>query len=102
MKNEAEVQPALKSILQFDNRLLVEKFISGREFTIGMANGQLLPPLEIISPGNIFDFHAKYESNKTIYECPPSQLSSGELEEMSDLAMKTFKAFNCVGLGRDL
>ena len=90
----------MPKVLQYGKRLLVEKFITGREFTVGMVNGQILPPLEIKPPEGTYNFRAKYESDKTVYECPPTNLDMDEYRAMSDLAAKTFKAFKCKGLGR--
>ena len=91
---------ALKKVLQYDNRILVEKFISGREITVGMVNGEVLQPVEIIPHQSTYDFHAKYICNKTTYKCPPSNLTSEQLKMLSNLAERTFKVFKCKGMGR--
>jgi len=99
VRDPAEVQAALNRVLEFDQRLLVEEFIPGREFTVGMVNGELLPPVEIIPQESSYDYYAKYESDQTVYECPAA-LSSEEMSQITELAKKTFNVFKCKGLGR--
>src|SRR5260370_32394204 len=59
-KNESEFDSAIKEAGKYDRSLLVEKFVSGRELTIGVLGGQALPILEIIPNGGFYDFTNKY------------------------------------------
>src|SRR5438270_2454603 len=60
VKNENELDAALKEAAKYDRKLLVEKFVSGRELTIGILGDQALPILEIIPKGGFYDFNTKY------------------------------------------
>ncbi len=60
VKNESELDSALKEAAKFDRELLVEKFVSGRELTIGILGDQALPIIEIIPKGGFYDFNNKY------------------------------------------
>ena len=60
VKNESEVDSAMKEAAKYDRKLLVEKFVSGRELTIGILGDQALPILEIIPKGGFYDFNNKY------------------------------------------
>jgi D-alanine-D-alanine ligase len=60
VKKENELDAALKEATKYDRRLLIEKFVSGRELTIGILGDQALPILEIIPKGGFYDFNTKY------------------------------------------
>src|ERR1700724_2342627 len=60
VKKEDELDSALKEAAKYDRKLLVEKFVSGRELTIGILGDQALPILEIIPKGGFYDFLNKY------------------------------------------
>ncbi|MCE5270217.1 D-alanine--D-alanine ligase [bacterium] len=66
----AEILAAAESSAAYCRRILVEKFIRGRELTVGVVAGQALPVLEIIVPGGLYDFQAKYKSHANRYICP--------------------------------
>ena len=60
VKNENELDGAMKAAGKYDRKLLVEKFISGCELTIGILGDQALPIIEIIPKGGFYDFDTKY------------------------------------------
>ena len=60
IKNEAEFDPAMKEAVKYDRRLLVEKFVPGRELTVGVLGDLALPIIEIIPKGGFYDFTNKY------------------------------------------
>src|SRR5262249_7573331 len=60
VKSESELDEAMKEAGKYDRKLLVEKFVSGRELTIGILGDQALPILEIIPKGGFYDFNTKY------------------------------------------
>ena len=60
VRNEREVDGAIGEALKYDRDLLVEKFVPGRELTIGVLGDQALPILEIIPKGGFYDFTNKY------------------------------------------
>ncbi len=66
----AEILEAAEASAAFCRRILVEKFIQGRELTVGLMAGEVLPVLEIIVPGGLYDFQAKYKSSANRYICP--------------------------------
>jgi D-alanine-D-alanine ligase len=60
IRNEREVDAALADAGKYDRELLIEKFVPGRELTIGILGDQALPILEIIPKGGFYDFTNKY------------------------------------------
>jgi D-alanine-D-alanine ligase len=62
-----ELSPALDKAFPFGGQALVEKYIPGREMTVGILDGRALPMVEIIPKGESYDYHAKYKSDETVY-----------------------------------
>jgi D-alanine-D-alanine ligase len=87
---------AVKSLLKETERVMVERFIPGREFTCGFLTGEVLPPLEIKPKKGIYDFESKYVKGKT--EFVPL---GGELKErVWNLTLKVCKALGIEQLAR--
>lgn len=100
---EAEaLQPALEKAFKEDAQLLVEEFISGREFTIGVfRQGEkitVLPITEITTQNEFFDFEAKYQG-KSI-ETTPAVLDEKMKGELSAAAVSVYEMLNCRGVVR--
>ena len=70
VRSREELKPALEEAFKYGDRVLVERYLQGREVTCGVVNGRVLPPLEIIPEGEFYDFHSKYRSQKTKYIVP--------------------------------
>ena len=79
--------------------VLVEEFIDGLEFTVGILNGQALPVIKIEADGQFYDYQAKYLSDNTRY-CIPSGLTTIKEQELQALALTAFEALGCSGWGR--
>ncbi|TAF51219.1 MAG: D-alanine--D-alanine ligase, partial [Sphingobacteriia bacterium] len=97
-----ELEPALEKAFREDAQLLVEEFISGREFTIGVFKQgnliEVLPITEIKSENDFFDFEAKYQGKST--EITPAQISAHLHEVLSAAAKRVYEIFNCRGVVR--
>jgi D-alanine-D-alanine ligase len=102
VKEENELSNALKKAFTEDEQVLVEEFISGREFTIGVfkskGNILTLPITEIISQNEFFDFQAKYEGASQ--EITPADVSEEIAEKIREEARKAYSVFNCNGVIR--
>jgi D-alanine-D-alanine ligase len=62
VRDPAGLQDAIDSARRFDDEVMLEKFIAGREFTVGILDGAALPVGEIIPPGEVFDYQSKYQA----------------------------------------
>ncbi len=97
-----ELETALEKAFKEDEQVLVEEFISGREFTIGVfkSKGQIitLPMTEIISENEFFDFQAKYEGASK--EITPANVDEDIAEKIRYQAKKAYSVFNCNGVIR--
>ncbi|MFT3981828.1 MAG: D-alanine--D-alanine ligase [Ferruginibacter sp.] len=101
--NEAtDLDAAIEKAFKEDNQVLVEEFIKGREFTIGVfqTKGRIiaLPITEIISKNEFFDFEAKYEGASE--EITPAQVEEVIAEKVRENAKKAYAIFNCRGVVR--
>ncbi|MDR6981873.1 D-alanine-D-alanine ligase [Rheinheimera pacifica] len=94
-----ELEQAISAALKYDSEILVERWINGREFTVAMLNGQVLPIVEMRTPRAFYDYEAKYQANNTEYLCP-APLSAEQTAAMQDTALKAFNAVGASGWGR--
>jgi D-alanine-D-alanine ligase len=95
----AELEQAIRAALKYDSEILVERWINGREFTVAILNGQVLPVVEMRTPRAFYDYEAKYQANSTEYLCP-APLSAEQTAAMQDTALKAFNAVGASGWGR--
>ena len=102
VNNAEELQSALQKAFKEDEQILVEEFIKGREFTIGVyktrGNIICLPMTEIISKNDFFDFEAKYEGKSE--EVTPAKATEKITQQIKETAEKIYKVFNCKGIVR--
>lgn len=95
----AELEQALALAFQYDDAVLVEQWIDGREFTVSMLDGQALPVIEMRTPRQFYDYEAKYQSNSTEYLCP-APITAEQTQVLQTAAMQAFKAVGAKGWGR--
>ncbi len=97
-----ELQTALDKAFKEDNQILIEEFIKGREFTIGVfktkGNVITLPMTEVISKKEFFDFEAKYQGLSE--EITPAILDDIPAEKIRSAAKKVYEVLNCRGIVR--
>jgi D-alanine-D-alanine ligase len=105
VKKEHELDAALKEAAKYDRKLLVEKFVSGRELTIGILGDQALPILEIIPKGGFYDFNTKYpflnpQAGASAEHVCPANVDAGLTKKIQELALRAFRALGLVVYGR--
>lgn len=97
-----ELQTALDKAFKEDDQILIEEFIKGREFTIGVfktkGNVITLPMTEVISKKEFFDFEAKYQGLSE--EITPAILDTVPAEKIRSAAKKAYEVLNCRGIVR--
>lgn len=98
-----ELSEALKKAFDEDSQVLVEEFINGREFSVGIYKGkdgiEVLPATEVISPKDFFDFEAKYTPGMT-EEITPARMTSAERERVVRIVTEAYEILNCKGMVR--
>jgi D-alanine-D-alanine ligase len=103
VKTWEELPEALDKAFAEDTQVLVEEFVSGREFSVGIfkANGQVtvLPATEIVSSREFFDYEAKYVPG-VCEEITPGRMNSEEVARVERIAKKVYAVLNCKGAVR--
>jgi D-alanine-D-alanine ligase len=95
-----EVPQALVSAFSYDDRVLLERFVSGRELAVSVLGDEALPVVEAIpEQGDSYDFEARYEIGRTRFVCP-AQLDAGEQSAVTEAALATYRALGCSGFAR--
>lgn len=95
----AELAAAIATAHQYDQEVLLERWIDGREFTIAVLNDEVLPIVEMRTPRAFYDYEAKYQANSTEYLCP-APLTAELTQAMQATALAAFKAVGASGWGR--
>lgn len=97
-----ELGAAIEKAFKEDNQVLVEEFIKGREFTIGVfkTKGEIitLPITEVISKKEFFDYEAKYHGASE--EITPAKVEESIAEKVRNAAKKIYEVLNCRGVVR--
>ena len=96
----AEVPQALVSAFSYDDRVLLERFVDGRELAVSVLGGEALPVVEAMpAEGDRYDFEARYEIGRTRFVCP-AELSDEEQAAVTEAALATYRALGCSGFAR--
>lgn len=97
VKNARELDSAVAEAAKYDGELLIEKFVPGRELTVGILGDQALPILEIIPKGGFYDFTNKYPflnpqaGGGAAHVCP-AKIDNDKTKEIQDLALRAYRA----------
>ena len=95
-----EVPEAILSALSYDERVLLERHVAGRELAVSLLDGDALPVVEAIpKEDDRFNYEARYEIGRTEYECP-ARLAEAALEAVAAAAGRTWEALRLNGFAR--
>jgi D-alanine-D-alanine ligase len=105
VKDASELDSAMAEAAKYDRKLLIEKFVSGRELTIGILGDQALPILEIIPKGGFYDFNNKYpflnpQAGGGAEHVCPARIDSNKTKQVQKQALHAFRALGLVVYGR--
>jgi len=99
VKDESQWAGALRAGFRWDDRLIIEEYIAGREITVGILGEQTLPVVEIIPTHELYDYECKYTAGGSNYVCP-AKLSEAETKRVQSLGAGAFRALGCRGYAR--
>ena len=85
--DKAEYEQALKEAFRWENELVIEEYVKGREFSVGVIDFQALPIIEIAPVEGFYDYKNKYKAGSTVETCP-AELSEQITKEMQGYAEK--------------
>jgi D-alanine-D-alanine ligase len=95
VREPGQLATAIERAHAFDSEVMIEQFVPGREFTVGILEGKALPVGEIIAPGEVFDYQSKYQAGGA-REVFPADLPAAEAQVMQRYAVL---AHNVLKLG---
>lgn len=99
VEKSEDLKKALECAWEFSSRILVERYITGRELTVGVLGDTPLPVVEIIPEHGIYDYECKYTHGKSSYVCP-AEISEEKTKEIQAIGLKAFKVLGCEGYAR--
>ena len=95
-----EVPEALVSAFSYDSRVVLERFVEGRELAVSVVGGEPLPVVEAIpGDGDRYDFEARYEIGRTDFVCP-AELGESDASAVMAAALGAYEALGCSGFCR--
>jgi D-alanine-D-alanine ligase len=95
-----DVPSALVAAFSYDDRVLLERFVDGRELAVSLLGGEPLPIVEAVpKEEDFFNFEARYEIGRTDYVCP-AELPGDVTDEVQRVAVRTWEALGCYGFAR--
>jgi D-alanine-D-alanine ligase len=94
-----ELAAAWQKAASFKGKILAERWIEGREYTVAILGDMPLPAICLETPRDFYDYEAKYQANDTRYLCPCG-LAAEEEQRLQRLALAAFQALGANGWGR--
>src|SRR5829696_94437 len=99
VKAREELGPAIAEAFRHDDEVMVERFVAGRELTVGILGGEALPVGEIIPKHEIYDYECKYTAGMA-EEVFPARISEQERAAAQEQARRAFAALKLRGCAR--
>lgn len=98
-ENEEEYKKALKEGFCYGKEVIVEQYIKGREFSVGVIDGHALPVIEIAPLHGFYDYKNKYQEGSTVETCP-AEISDRKTRELKYLSEKAFEVLRLKNYAR--
>lgn len=99
VEDEKAFQQALDAGFGYEEKLVVEKYVKGREFSVGVVDGVAYPIIEIAPLVGFYDYTNKYKAGSTIETCP-AELDETLTRKMQENAVEAYRALRLEGYGR--
>jgi len=99
VRTEEELLPALRKAGEYDEEMLVEEFMKGKEITVGILEDLPLPVIEIVPRSGFYDYHSKYTKGETQYVIPAG-IPREKYLRAQELSLKAFQVLGCSGCAR--
>lgn len=92
-QTEEEYEAALAEAFSYEDVVVVEEYIKGREFSVGVVDGEAYPIIEIAPLQGFYDYKNKYQAGSAIETCP-AELTAEQTKRMQGYAVKAFQTLN--------
>lgn len=99
VRHPSELQPAIGKAIEYDEQVLVEQYIAGRELTVAVVGDEAFPVVEIEPKSGFYDYQSKYTAGATTYTCP-AKLSKELTRHLRELATESAQVIGCRGVAR--
>lgn len=86
-----QLDAALEKAFAFEDRVIIEQYIDGREFSIGVIDGKALPVIEIAPKAGFYDYKNKYQAGSTVETCP-AELDANVTRAIQSCAETVYRA----------
>lgn len=93
------LEVALREAFRYGKEVLIERYLEGKEITVGILGQQALPTIEILAPNGFFDFKSKYQSGMTEYLIP-ARISAEAEKAAQATALRAHQALGCRDISR--
>ena len=98
-RNQEEYEAAKEEAFRYDKEVVIEQYIKGREFSVGVMEGTALPVIEIAPLQGFYDYKNKYQAGSTVETCP-AELSQDKTKEMQHYAEEAFRVLRLKNYAR--
>ncbi len=99
VREQQEIAPAMKTAFTYGPKVLIERYVEGREITVGVVNGLLLPIVEVRPKSGVYDYTSKYTKGMTEY-LVPAELDQDAEKGARDAALTVWNYFELSGCAR--
>jgi D-alanine-D-alanine ligase len=99
VRTEEEMAFSLKEAGKYDEEILVEKFVGGKEITVGILEDIPLPIIEIVPKSGFYNYHSKYTKGETQYIIP-ARIPREKYLYAQEIGLKAFRVLGCSGFAR--
>ncbi len=98
-QDSTQIEDALLLAEKYSAKYLIERYIEGREITVGIIGNKILPVLEIIPKNSLYDYECKYTDGMSEYVVP-ADIPANIAEDIQQQSYAAFLALGCKGYGR--
>ena len=99
VRTKDDLLPALREAATYDDEILVEEFMKGKEITVGILGDIPLPIIEIVPKSGFYDYHSKYTKGETQYIIP-ARIPREKYLYAQEIGLKAFRSLGCSGCAR--
>jgi len=99
VSDESSLKIAVNKALEYGDRVLVEKYVNGRELTVGILGDKTLPVIEIVTSQGVYDYEAKYKDPATRY-LVPAPIEEKSAKFAGELGKKSHMSLGCRSFSR--
>ena len=99
VQDKGQCEEAVQKAFAYDDQVVIEQYIKGREFSVGVIEGKALPIIEIAPLQGFYDYKNKYQAGSTVETCP-AELSEELTQKMQEYAQKAYQALHIESYAR--